>query len=76
METKEVKTRDGVLVDKTQIETLAMILANCSESRMETLGIKEKFMDYAARFAATLTKEELGDFVSHHVAIELMKHLF
>lgn len=75
METKEVKTKYGVLVDETRIETLAMILANCGEHRMELLDVKEKFTDYAERFVATLTNEELGDFIAHHVVIELMRHL-
>ena len=72
METKEVKTKDGVIVEETWIETVAMILANCSESRMEDLDVKEKFMDYARRFIATLTEEELSDFVAHHVVIMLI----
>lgn len=75
METKEVKTKDGVLVDKERLETLAMILANCGERRMELLNVKEKFTDYAERFIATLTDEEFSDFVAHHMVIELMRHL-
>lgn len=72
METKEVKTKDGVIIEETRIETVAMILANCSESRMEDLDVKEKFMDYARRFGSTLTEEELSDFVAHHVVIMLI----
>ena len=72
METKEVKTKDGVIVEETRIETVAMILAHCSESRMEELDVKEKFMDYARRFVSTLTEEELSDFVAHHVVIMLI----
>lgn len=75
METKEVKTKDGIIVSETRQETVAMILSHCSESRMEDLNVKEKFMDYAERFIATLTEDELGDFVAHHVVIELMNHI-
>ena len=75
METKEVKTKDGIIVSETRHEMVAMILSHCSESQMESLGVKEEFMDYAERFIATLTEDELGDFVAHHVIIELMRHL-
>jgi hypothetical protein len=74
-ETKEVKTKDGVLVEKERLETLAMILGNCGERHMEQLDVKEKFTDYAERFVATLTDKEFNDFVAHHVVIELMRHL-
>lgn len=70
-----METKDGVLVDETRVKTVAMILADCSEQRLELLGVKEKFADYAERFIATLTDEELGDFVAHHVVIELMRHI-
>ena len=71
METREVKTLDGVLVEQVRVETVAMCLAGCSERRMEILGIKEKFLDYAERFIMFVTDDELKDFVAHHVAIEM-----
>ena len=72
---KEVKTKDGVVVDTTRIETVAMILAHCSEERLERLNVKETFIDFAERFISTLTDEELGDFVAHNIVIELMNRI-
>lgn len=66
------KTKDGVFVEKERIETVAMILANCSDDMMETLGVKERFMDYAERFISTLTNDELNDFVSHNLVVKIM----
>lgn len=69
---ERAKTKDGVFVEKERIETVAMILANCSDDMMETLGVKERFMDYAERFIATLTNDELNDFLSHNLVVKIM----
>ena len=75
METKEVKTSDNFVVGNECIESLAMILADCNTERMEKLDVKEMFTDYAVRFCQTLTKEELDDFIAHHVILGLIRSL-
>jgi hypothetical protein len=68
---KEIRTMDGVLVERERVETVAMCLSGCSERRLKVLGIQDKFIDYAERFIMFVTEDELKDFVAHHVAIEM-----
>ena len=75
MGTKEVKTSDNFVVGNECIESLAVILADCSIDRMRSLGVKEMFTDYAERFCQTLTSEELNDFIAHHVTLGIIRSL-
>ena len=69
---ERAKTKDGVFVEKERVKTVAMILANCSDDMMGTMDVKERFMDYAERFIATLTNDELNDFVAHNLVMMIM----
>ena len=71
----ETKTKDGVNVDQTQIEIVAMILGNCSEGRLEELGVKNLFMSLATKFISVITEEEMRNFIGHNVAIKLINVL-
>lgn len=72
---KEVKTLDGVAIEQERIECVAMILSNCSQRRLELLGVHDRFVDYAERFIMFLTEEELKEFIAHHVCIELLNSI-
>ena len=68
---RKIKTFDGEIVANEQIDCVAMILANCSETRMNLLGIREKFQTFAERFVSVLTQEEINEFIAHNVIIKI-----
>lgn len=68
----ETKTKDGVLVEQTQIEIVAIILSSCSEERLADLEQTEFFMTLATRFIEAITEDEMKKFISHNFAIKLL----
>lgn len=73
--TKTTKTFDGETIPVEMVDSVAMILSNCTEKRMETLGIREKFQTFAERFISVMTLSELEEFVSHNVTLHVMNIL-
>lgn len=65
-------TSDNKEVDGNCFNSVKMILAGCSNSRITNLGMDELFDRLTKNFIKANTEEDIRHFVSHNVALKLV----
>ena len=65
-------TSDSKEVDGNCFNSVKMILAGCSKSRITNLGMDELFDRLTKNFIKANTEEDIKHFVSHNVALKLV----
>lgn len=66
-----VKSLDGVEISAVQIDTLTMVLAQCTPRRLEEIGQKELIHRIVENFIIVNTKKDIDAFITHHVCMKL-----
>ena len=65
-------TSDNKEVDGNCFNSVKMILAGCSKSRITNLGMDELFDRLTANFIKANTEEDIKNFVGHNIAVKLV----
>lgn len=65
-------TSDNKEVDGNCFNSVKMILAGCSKSRITNLGMDELFDRLTKNFIKANTEEDIKRFVSHKIALKLV----
>ena len=68
-------TSDNKEVDGSCFNSVKMILAGCSKTRITKLGMDELFDRLTANFIKANTEEDIRHFVIHNVALKFVDHL-
>ena len=68
-------TSDNKDVDGNCFNSVKMILAGCSKTRITRLGMDELFDRLTANFIKANTEEDIKHFVSHNIALKLVDTL-
>lgn len=65
-------TSDNKEVDGNCFNSVKMILAGCSNTRITNLGMDELFDRLTENFIKSNTEQDLKDFMAHNLAIKLL----
>lgn len=65
-------TSDNKEVDGNCFNSVKMILAGCSNTRITNLGMDELFDRLTKNFIKANTEEDIKHFVSHNIALKLV----
>lgn len=65
-------TSDNKEVDGNCFNSVKMILAGCSKSRITNLGMDELFDRLTKNFIKANTEEDIKHFVGHNIAVKLV----
>ena len=68
-------TSDNKEVDGNCFNSVKMILAGCSKTRITKLGMDELFDRLTANFIKANTEEDISHFVTHNVALKFVDFL-
>ena len=68
-------TSDNKEVDGNRFNSIKMILAGCSESRITNLGMDEFFDRLTKNFIKANTEEDIIIFIGHNITLKLINIL-